>query len=428
MAGQSVTWRRVTILLRSQKGAKGGVIHLLETLKRLGANQATAFNAMASFTAQTPIRSSHQVEILPELPVVVLWTDRTEVVDRILPQITPLIENGTVTVDATTVVHQATTEVEDLPKSLLVRDVMTRDVFSATPETALTELVDDLLSKGLRSVPIVDNDGRVVGIVTNGDLVQRGGLGARLDLLGTMPPSERAGHLAALADANLTAADVMTPSPVTVSETAPIREAARLMLDHHLKRLPVVDAGGRLTGIVSRVNLLLTVAAPQVHEEENGALPAAAPVSAPVARIMTRDVPTVQEDAPVSHLVNVIISTRLNRAVVVDAEGRPLGVVSDAELIERVTPEARPRLLSSLVRSLPLLHGSEQTRELARHAHGKTARDFMQDDYVRVSRDDTIGTVLRQMLDRQKKIAVVVDADGRLAGMVDRRDLLGALA
>jgi CBS-domain-containing membrane protein len=383
---------------------------------------------MASFTGQSPIRSSHQVELLPELPVIVIWLDRPEVVERVLPQITPLIEDGTVTVDITTVVFQATREVEDLPKSLLVRDVMTRDVFSATPQTTLTEIVDDLLSKGLRSVPIVDRERRVVGIITNGDLVRRGGLGARLDLLIAMEPSERAGHLAALADSNLTAADIMTTPPVTVHEATPIREASRLMLDHHLKRLPVVDDSGRLTGIVSRVNLLRTVAAPQVREEENGAAPLAEPAWAPVARIMTRDVPTVPEDAPVSHLVNVIISTRLNRAVVVDADGRPLGVVSDAELIERVTPEARPGLLTSLVRSLPLLHGSEQTQELARHAHGRTARDFMQDDYVRVGRDDGIGAVLKEMLDRQKKIAVVVEADGRLAGMVDRRDLLRALA
>ena len=55
------------------------------------------------------------------------------------------------------------------------------------------------------------------------------------------------------------------------------------------------------------------------------------------------------KDAPVSHLVNVIISTRLNRAVVVDADQRPVGVVSDAELIVRVTPEARPGIVSSLV-------------------------------------------------------------------------------
>jgi len=97
-------------------------------------------------------------------------------------------------------------------------------------------------------------------------------------------------------------------------------------------------------------------------------------------------------------------------------------------LIERVTPEARPGLVATLVRSLPLLHGSDETQELARHAHGKTAKDFMQEDYVQASRDEAIGAVLKRMLDRQKKIAVLVDEDGRLAGMVDRRDLLAALA
>jgi CBS domain-containing protein/PII-like signaling protein len=428
VTNEPVASKRVTFLLRSRRSVKGGVIHLLETLKRMGASQATAFNAMASFTAQSPIRSNYQVDIMPELPVIVVWIDRAEVVERVLPQITPLIENGTVTVEDTTIVHQVSPEVEDLPKSLIVQDVMTRDVYSATPQTGLTDLVADLINRGLRSVPILDHERRVVGIVTNGDLVRRGGLAARLELLTSMQPEEREVHLSSLADTNLVAADIMTTAPLTVAESAPIREASRLMLDHHLKRLPVVDSDGRLSGMVSRVNLLRTVASPQVESAVNGALSKSEPSSAPIARLMTKDVPTVHEDAPVSHLVNVIISTRLNRAVVVDADQRPVGVVSDAELIERVTPEARPGLVSSLVRSLPLLHGSEETQELARHAHGKTAKDFMQEDYVQASRDEAIGAVLKQMLDRQKKIAVLVDEDGRLAGMVDRRDLLGALA
>lgn len=420
--------KRVTILLRSPRAAKGGVIHLLEELRRLGASQAAAFNAAAAFSGRGPIRSVHQIEVMPDLPVVILWIDSPAVVERLLPQITPLIEDGTVTVEDTTVVIQRTTEVSDLPREIAVREVMTRQVLSARPETGLAELVDGLLARGLRSLPVVDDAGHVLGIITNTDLVQRGGLGARIDLLLAMEEGERAQHLATLADSSLTAADVMTRNPVTVRETAGVREAARLMLDHHLKRLPVVDESGRLAGIVSRVNLLRTVSAAGVPEAENGRAPQAESANVPVARIMSRDVPSVHEDDPVSHLVNVVISTRLHRAVVVDAERRPLGVVSDAELMARVTPEARPGVLATLVRSLPLLHGATETQELARHAHGKTAKDFMQTDYVQASRDDSIGVVLKLMLDRQKKIAVLVDQDGRLAGMVDRRDLLTALA
>jgi CBS domain-containing protein len=420
--------KRVTILLRTPRGVKGGIINLLETLKHLGATQATAFNAAASFTGSSPIRTNRQIEIMPELPVIVLWIDAPEVVERVLPQITPLIENGTVTVEDTTVILKRAAEVSDLPKGRLVRDVMTRDVFRATPETPIGELVEGLLSRGLRSVPIVNADDQVVGIATNSDLVQRGGLGARLELLFTLQPSERSAHLAELGDSRVRAGDVMTASPVTVNEAAPIRRAAQLMLDHHLKRLPVVDEAGRLSGIVSRVNLLRTVVGAAATGEEDGIEVGHESLSSPVARIMTKDVPTVSADAPLSELVNVVISTRLNRAVVVDSERRPLGVVSDAELMTRVTPEARPGLLPSLVHRLPLLHGGEAVRELQRLSFGAVARDFMQEDFVVAPQDERIATVLSQMLDGQKKVAVLVDDDGRVAGMVDRRDLLVALA
>lgn len=420
--------KRVTFYLRSQRAVRHGVMALLERLKELGASQAAAFNSTAAFTAQSPIHSLQQVDIMPELPVIVVWIDRAEVVDIILPQVLPLVENGTVTVEPTEVVLQRSTELAFLPRAALVRDVMTRDVYTVTPSTPVSELTEQLLARGLRSAPVVDESRVVIGIVTNGDLVRRGGLSAHLDLLSRLEPGDRAGHLASLIQTGHTAADLMTSHPITVEETMPIRDAAQVMLNHHLKRLPVVTSEGRLVGIVSRVNLLRTVAAPGVEAVENHTAAEAEPASAPVSRIMTKDVPTVHEDAPVPHLVNVIISTRLNSAVVVDDDQHPRGIVTDAGLIARVTPGARPGLLTSLTRQLPFMHGSEETQNLLRHAQGNKARDFMEEDFVLASRDASIAEVLKQMVDRQKKLAVLTDGEGRIVGMVDRRDLLSAIA
>jgi CBS domain-containing protein len=142
---------------------------------------------------------------------------------------------------------------------------------------------------------------------------------------------------------------------------------------------------------------------------------------------MTKDVPVVHEDDPVPHLINVVVSTRLNRAVIVDGARRPIGVVSDAELIERVTPEARPGLVAAVMRRLPLLHGSAEAQDALHHARGKSARDFMREDFIRVAGNSTIEDTLRELISQRRKIAVVVDADGRLLGIADRRDLLSAL-
>jgi CBS domain-containing protein len=113
--------------------------------------------------------------------------------------------------------------------------------------------------------------------------------------------------------------------------------------------------------------------------------------------------------------------------VVVDADRKPLGVVSDAELIERVTPDARPGLITAMMRRLPLLHGSNETQAALQHARGRVAKDFMRRDFVVVNNDATIAAALEKMLADQRKIGVVVDPDGKLLGIVDRRDLLSAL-
>jgi CBS domain-containing protein len=200
-----------------------------------------------------------------------------------------------------------------------------------------------------------------------------------------------------------------------------------LMMQHHLKRLPVVDADGRLTGIISRVDLLRTVADTTAPPKGDRTQLTHELGDAPIKLAMSKDVPTVWPHDPVSHLINVVVSTRLNRAVVIDPDHRPLGVVSDAELIERVTPEARPTFMAALMKRLPLVHGSEGAQETAKHAQGRTARDFMNSDFVMVEESTPIADALKKMLDEERKIVLVTDDAGRLVGMADRRDLLAVL-
>jgi CBS domain-containing protein len=419
--------KRVTIVLRSMKEDRSSYIHLLEELRKLGAAEATAFQGVASFVGQHPIHTAHVVDIVPDLPVIIVWIDRADAVERILPQVLPLIKDGIITVDDTNVVLHTSTEIADLRASERVSDVMTKSVVSVKATAGLADVVRDLLSRTFRSVPVVDDEKRVVGIMTNGDIVRRGNLAVRLELLQALPASEQEDILAGLTASKLKVADVMTSELITVSADAHVRDAANLMMQHHLKRLPVVDADRHLTGIISRVDLLRTVADTPTPPKGDRPPVAHEPGGAPIKLAMSKDVPTVWPDDPVSHLINVVVSTRLNRAVVIDSDHRPLGVVSDAELIERVTPEARPTFVAALMKRLPLVHGSEGAQETAKHSHGRTARDFMNSDFVMVDESTPIADALKRMLDEGRKIVLVTDQAGRLVGMADRRDLLSVL-
>jgi CBS-domain-containing membrane protein len=136
----------------------------------------------------------------------------------------------------------------------LVQDVMTRDVLTVTPQTAYREIVDLLVRCRVTAVPVVDEERRVIGVVSEADLLHK------VEFIGDQHqrrtferPSRRSARDKAHA---ASAADLMTAPAITVrAETSVVAAARRMELDH-VKRLPVVGADGRLVGIVSRRDLL----------------------------------------------------------------------------------------------------------------------------------------------------------------------------
>jgi CBS domain-containing protein len=127
-----------------------------------------------------------------------------------------------------------------------VQDVMTIEVVVAHPTTRVKQVADLLAGHGLSALPVIDGQGRVLGVVSE------------TDLLGD---SQRpAGGPVAT-----TAGEAMTSPAVTVSPHATLTEAARRMQADGLKRLPVVAGSGRLIGIVSRADLLRPLVRPDEH-------------------------------------------------------------------------------------------------------------------------------------------------------------------
>jgi CBS-domain-containing membrane protein len=143
----------------------------------------------------------------------------------------------------------------------------------------------------------------------------------------------------------------------------------------------------------------------------------------PIARVMRRDVPAVHADTPLAEAFQAVVSTRLNRALVVDSDRRLLGVITDAELLERIAPAHRPGALRALVQRLPFVHASaEETRGRAR-----TAGEVMSADVATAREDTPLTHAIATMLAGRHKIVAVTDGAGRLVGLVDRADVLHGL-
>jgi CBS domain-containing protein len=136
----------------------------------------------------------------------------------------------------------------------LVRDVMTTEVVAVQPRTPFREIVDRLAEHRISAAPVLDADGRVLGVVTEADLLLKQ---EHPDLELNVPLVwSRRRRLEREKAAAVVAGKLMTAPAVTVLPTATVTEAARRMHAAGVKRLPVVDEAGRLVGIVSRADLL----------------------------------------------------------------------------------------------------------------------------------------------------------------------------
>jgi len=301
---------------------------------------------------------------------------------------------------------------------LRVQEIMQRDVATVRPDTPLTEVVELLIRRRIKSVPVLDS-GRVAGIITGGDLLQRAGMGLRLSLQRSLPPAELAEGMRELAAQRKTAADVMSAPVTTVRADAKVAEAVQLMAHKRFKRLPVVNDECELVGIVSRLDVLAAAASAVASAD---ALPAIQPGAGPAARdVMFREVPTVSPNAGLGEVVDRLLATPLRRVVVVDDARRVLGIVVDGDLLERVRVGAGPHTLTALLGRLA--SGSREALNLS-----GTASDVMERQVYAVGEDAPLVEVLRLMLDQRVKRVVVTDAQGRLAGMIDRASLLNVVS
>ncbi|MBU8536945.1 CBS domain-containing protein [Roseomonas tokyonensis] len=141
---------------------------------------------------------------------------------------------------------------------------MTAEVVTVPPATPVLSIARLLADRGISAVPVLDGTGRVLGIVTEADLIRR--LAGEADhpaswLASLFANAERDAARYARAH-GVTAADVMTTELVSVGPTTPAAEVAQMMEERSIRRVLVLE-GGKLLGIVSRADLLRALVAPQ---------------------------------------------------------------------------------------------------------------------------------------------------------------------
>lgn len=142
-------------------------------------------------------------------------------------------------------------------KKEIVHNWMTQDVITVKPSTTLPEAHQIMMDEEIRRLPVVDDNGILVGIITLGDV-----RGAQPSPATSLSIWELNYLLS-----SLTVEKIMTPQPMTIEPEATIGAAARTMLEHRVSGLPVVSADGKLAGIITESDIFSMVV---IHEWSEG--------------------------------------------------------------------------------------------------------------------------------------------------------------
>ncbi|HTW89805.1 MAG TPA: DUF190 domain-containing protein [Candidatus Binataceae bacterium] len=397
---------------------------IIEMLRREGCSGATAVRGIAGFGASTLIHTAAVLRMSLDQPLMITVVDRPARIERVLEPLREMAPSALIVLQDVEVVQSGAPFREGLP-DVNVSEVMRRNVATVHPDSPITQVVELLLDKDYTAVPVLDNDGKVVGMVSDNDLLTRGEMTVTLSLKRATDLDYVRELHESLESPNRTVSEVMTSDVITASPDMILGRAARLMVDKHLKRLPVVDTNGKLVGILGRLDVLNTIAAVHLPEWHPGARAVSA--QAVVGDVMTREVPSVHDSATIEEVFALLVSSAHKRVVVIDDKRHVVGIIADSDLLSRVSRETWPSTMEVLVSKVPIERISGAARKNIQRLHARFARELMTRDVITVREKMPVASALALSAEKRVKRLPVVDAEGELIGIVGRTEMMRAL-
>ncbi|MFC1829046.1 DUF190 domain-containing protein [Thermodesulfobacteriota bacterium] len=340
--------------------------------------------------------------------------------DRVLPALEEIVCEGIVAVrEIETRSHK--TRKRLLPRQLKVKDVMTASPTKVTMSTSLSEVTKLLLSSVFNGLPVVDKNDRPVGIVTQEDLIYRADLPMRLGLLAKSDQEKVDTVLDGLASRK--AEEIMTSPVVSIKEDEAATEAVKLMVKKKLKRLPVLNERGKLTGMLSRLDIFQTIMteSPDWKAFEKKRIKVGNMHR--VSDIIRRDTHAVLPQTSVEEVIRIIDSDDIQRVAVLDEDGVFLGLISDRDLLVAFSDD-HTGIWDYFVSIIPFTERGRRQKEVRAHLREKTAGEVMKTDLVTVGESTTLGEAIKLMTEEALKRVPVIDEEGKFKGMISRDELL----
>lgn len=406
--------KRICIYIGESDRWRGKSLYtaILETLKSNGIAGATVTRGIAGFGAHSRIHTAAILRLSEDLPLRIEVIDSPDQIARALEIITPMVQEGLVTLEDVQVVRYTHRYLNPLPADRPVAEIMTRDVITLRPEMPVAQAWERMLEHAIKAMPVVDEDQHVQGMLTDEDLMNRAGLMTHLSVARRLDEAILNEQLGYLRTSPLRVGDVMTKPAIVAHIGDSLGIAAARMAKHEIKRLPIVDDTGKMIGVVSRVDVLRQVMSIETKKPKVQ-IPVGASIT--VQQVMYREVPVVQIDSGLENIVAAFVESGLRRLIVVDDDGRPIGLIGDTDVVSRVQLQERRGVLSAL-------RGSPAPPSAV------TAGEIMSPDVLTAGADTPLVEAASKMLTQHRKWLVVVDQAGKTLGLVDRQILLKVLA
>jgi CBS domain-containing protein len=184
------------------------------------------------------------------------------------------------------------------------------------------------------------------------------------------------------------------------------------MKKHHLKRIPITGKGGKLVGMLSRLDVLRQIVPIEISP------PLATPflnMPKQVRDVMSPEIPLVYEEDQIERIITTLMKYQSHRLIVVDDQNQVSGIISDVDIVNRIPGQSKSSILSAFQ------HPGESL------VSNVIARQIMSKDPIQAQAGLPIPEAIQMMIAEGRKIMVIVDEEKHPLGLVDRQSLLEAL-
>jgi CBS domain-containing protein len=359
------------------------------------------------------MRAAKPSQMADRPPVVVEWVDRAERIAQTLPKLDELVPNALITLETVQVYRAVLRQRGPFAGEATAGTIMHPLAVTVTPETMLSEALALMIAQRLSSLPVLNAEERLIGMLLERDLAYRVRLNIPLALIELLDQQARDVLLTPLV--GRTVAELMTGEPRSVSKGMAIPQALVLMIEQGYDQIAVLDRDGRVVGMLGSDDALRASLEANTNAVQ-GVRDAEPPT--PVNLVMQTNSATIRIDQAAAVALELLLQAPQRQFAVIETDGRLIGVLTLEQVLRRLSPADLAVFSMALVRgelgaATPLTITSLQ--------------ELIEQEPQTLAPTDTVVEATRRLLEGGLASAPVVDSDGRFVGTLTRGSLVRAL-